>query len=406
VKSVLTLTRGGIAALVVATVVAQPVATAIAQPAAGAWQNVTGNLANMTSECGNLMLLSTVPGSPKVVAGIALQGLWANSDGGTSWSKLGTQPGSASIVNRPSWIAYDPRDPTTFWESGMYNGGGAYRTSDSGFSFVQLGSLSHTDFISVDTGDPQRRTLLVGGHESARTVWKSSDGGQNWVNVGTTLPEGTGFSTDPLVIDAHTYLVNADRGWSQGAPGIFRTTDGGATWAKVSGVGPSGPPLVATDGTIYWLSGDGVVRSSDRGVNWERVGSGLAVRPIQLPDGRLASASRTTLLVSEDRGATWSPIGPKVPYEPAGLVYSDGQQAFYVWHGGCGSTVLADAIGKLPFAVGAAPARQPDAQPSEPAPAVDTPMPEPAPAVDTPMPDPAPDADSPPAEPDTETPAD
>ena len=36
---------------------------------AATWVNVTGNLANMASECGNLTLLSAVPGSNTVIAG-------------------------------------------------------------------------------------------------------------------------------------------------------------------------------------------------------------------------------------------------------------------------------------------------------------------------------------------------
>jgi photosystem II stability/assembly factor-like uncharacterized protein len=322
----------------------------------GAWTNVTSNLANMPSECGNLTMLSAVPGSGAVIAGVATRGLWQSSDGGASWARLGSGPGSANITNRPSWLAYDPRTPTVFWESGIYNGGGAYKTTDAGNTFVQLGPVTHDDFISVDFAHPDRKTLLVGGHERAQTVWKSTDGGQTWANIGANLPDGTGFSSDPLLLDAQTYVVNADRSWSQGAPGIFRTTDGGATWAKVSAVGPSGPPLVAADGTIYWSAGDALVKSTDRGMSWSRVGGGLAnaMHPIQLPDGRLVTASQTTLVASGDGGQTWSPIGPQLPYAPAGVVYSPGQKAFFIWHWDCGNKVLPDAIEVLSYDAGAA----------------------------------------------------
>ncbi len=47
------------------------------------WINVTGNLANMPSECGNLTMLSAVPGGNSIIAGVAQKGLWVNTTGST-----------------------------------------------------------------------------------------------------------------------------------------------------------------------------------------------------------------------------------------------------------------------------------------------------------------------------------
>src|SRR6185369_4479213 len=72
------------------------------------WVNVTGNLADMQSECGNMCLLSVVPGQDKIIAGIAKRGLWQTVDGGATWPQLGQGAGSDHIVNRPSRILYAP----------------------------------------------------------------------------------------------------------------------------------------------------------------------------------------------------------------------------------------------------------------------------------------------------------
>src|SRR5579864_5140063 len=152
-----------------------------AAAAADDWTNVTSNLANMQSECGNLTLLSAVPHSNAVIAGVARQGLWISNDAGASWQPLGTGKGSARITNRASWISYDPVNPARFYESGAYNDG-VFATGDSGATFGQLGSVKHNDFVSVDYTDPERKTLLAGGHEQSRTVWKSNDGGKSWTN--------------------------------------------------------------------------------------------------------------------------------------------------------------------------------------------------------------------------------
>src|SRR5690242_11581349 len=103
-----------------------------ARAAADGRVNATGNLAGTASECGNLSLVSAMPGSGAVIAGVAQKGLWVTSDGGGSWQPLGTGPGSAAITNRPAWISYDPLSAGVFYEAGIYNGGGAFRTADGG----------------------------------------------------------------------------------------------------------------------------------------------------------------------------------------------------------------------------------------------------------------------------------
>jgi len=74
-------------------------------PLAAQWVNVTANLAEMPSECGNLCLLSVVPGQDKIIAGIAKRGLWQTTDGGATWTPLGQGAGSDVIINRPSQIS-------------------------------------------------------------------------------------------------------------------------------------------------------------------------------------------------------------------------------------------------------------------------------------------------------------
>ncbi|MBO0879796.1 MAG: hypothetical protein J2P17_05380 [Mycobacterium sp.] len=322
--------------------------------AADGWQNVTSNLANMQSECGNLGLLSPVPKSNTIIAGIAQQGLWASSDGGASWQPLGTGQGSARITNRPYWISYDPLNPTRFYESGSYGGGGAFATTNAGATFAQLATVTHNDLASIDYTDPDRKTLLVGGHEQLRTLWKSTDAGQSWTNIGVNLPPGTGYSSAPLIIDARTYLVNAT---GVGEQGIFRSTDGGLTWTRVSSLGPDGPPLVTSDGSIYWAVGEALAKSSDHGVTWSSIDGGFvnSLHPIEVPGGRLVSARSDTLVVSSDGGATWTQFGPQLPYPPAGVVYSENQKALFIWHWDCGTRVLPDAIQKLSYEFPSAP---------------------------------------------------
>ncbi len=187
---------------------------------AAQWVNVTANLAGMASECGNTPYLTSHPAYDMLITSVALHGLWASTDGAASWKQLWPAAGASQITNRGSSIVFDPSHADTFWESGIYNGPGVYKTTDNGATFTALGSAHHIDSVSVDLSDPQRMTLLAGGHEQKQTVYRSSDGGGTWTNVGMNLPAGTNFCTTALVIDSQTHLV----GCSGYAGGFGRPT--------------------------------------------------------------------------------------------------------------------------------------------------------------------------------------
>lgn len=322
-----------------------------AQAQSPTWQNVTGNLANMQSECGNMTLVSARPSSPMVIAGVAMRGLWANTAGST-WTQLGTGGGSDTITNRPNWIVYDPANSSTFWEAGMYNSNGVYRTTNGGTTFTKLGTIWHNDYVSVDFSDPNRQTLLAGGHEQSQTIYKSTNGGTSWTNIGSNFPANTKFTSYPHILNAQTYIVNA-QGFGSGTAGIYRTTNGGTSWQSVSPIGPVGQPLVTSTGVIYWANGASLLKSVDTGATWTSVGSGLGgYPPVELPDKRLAAISGGgNLVTSSDGGMTWSTINPAMPYRPWGFVYSATRQAFFIWLLDCGGVVLPNAIMKLDYAV-------------------------------------------------------
>ncbi len=300
----------------------------------------------MASECGNLTYVSAVPGQDAVIAGVANRGLYRTTNGGTSWAALGTGASSDTITNRASSFVYDPTNTSTFWESGIYNSGGVYRTTDNGSTFQRLGNVTHVDQVAVDLTDPNRRTLVAGGHEQTRTVWRSADSGATWTNIGLNLPTGTGFSSNTIVINSTTYLVNSNQSWSGGSPGIYRTTNSGASWTKVSILGPTGNAAITASGSIYWRTGNSLAKSTDQGQNWTSVGANVATDPIALPDGRILAASYSNVVVSTD-GNTWTNVGPNQPYTPAAITYLPARNAVYVSHWDCGNNVLNDAIYRL-----------------------------------------------------------
>jgi photosystem II stability/assembly factor-like uncharacterized protein len=317
---------------------APPASPTVPGDAVGAtWEEATGNLAGLPSECANLQYLSARPDRPGIIAGVSLQGLWSSEDGGATWAQLGQGAGSDEITFRLTEVAYDPDDPTHFWASGLYNGGGLYRTVDDGETFEQLSNLWSIDDIGVDFTDPERSTLVAPMHEQIQ-VYRSRDGGGSWEDISAGLPDEGGAISAVEVIDADTYLVGARDGR---VPGIFRTADGGTTWDRVYPGGVAGAPVRASDGDLYWLieRGRGLATSADDGLTWSEIPSSsispFATSLVELPDGRFVTMADAMLVQSSDRGVSWQPLGPSLPYDPSGLTFSSHDNAFYIWRFDC-----------------------------------------------------------------------
>ncbi len=321
----------------------------------GAWVNETFNLAGMQSQCGNLSYLSAKPDEDLLIATVAEAGLFSKANGDMQWQPMGQGKGSAVITNRTHRILYDPAHSDVFWESGTYNGGGTYQTSDDGNTFTDLG-IMHNDFVTVDFTDPDRKMMLVSGHEQMHVLYESLDAGVTWNEIGDKIPDAAQTCPYPLILDPSNILLGCDS-YGGGSPGIYRSTDGAVSWQLVSKNGGGSAPLVASDGTIYWSNenSNGIVRSMDQGMTWsDPIGAGdiLSVDPIELPDGRIATAGKNQVLLSSDHGDHWQIASVNFPITPATLGYSAAGKAFYITYWTCGATevpVPDDAIQAYDF---------------------------------------------------------
>jgi hypothetical protein len=262
-----------------------------------------------------------------------------------------------AITHGPVTLLLDPAHPEVFWQSGMYGPPGVYRSTDDGATVAAIGgSLTHLDGMSVDFTDANRKTMLAGGHEQKQTVYRSTDGGDTWNNIGASIPTAVSACTYPLIIDAQTYLLGCSGdGWIAGDLGVYRSTDAGATWTSVNNQAAGPQPLVASDGTIYWtiLYNRGMLVSTNKGATFTQpinYGNIVPATAVELPDGRVVAAAvkGKQLMATSDKGKTWKAIATALPYDPSGLAYSKFHKAFYIRHADCtGGT--GDAIMHHPF---------------------------------------------------------
>jgi hypothetical protein len=313
----------------------------------GIWVNATGNLANMTTVCGNLYRVWAGPGSAKTLAGVARVGLYATTDGGTTWDLQG---GATTPTHDHNDVCFDPANPDAYWVAGMHTGPGVYKTTDGGASFATIGGISNIDSVSVDFTDPQRQTMIAGPHEQ-HIVYKSTDGGASFDDITSSFPADGGTTYAPIVVDATHYVMGT-------TSGVYYTADGGASWTKKTSepVGSSG--LKTSWGSLFYTSLSGkVISGSADGATWQtRPVSGLLTYGVvvEVKGNRIAviakNGSANAVFISADEGATWTVIADKIP-SPSGwspsssiLAYSAARGAFFVSSWDCASVVHPDAI--------------------------------------------------------------
>lgn len=302
------------------------------------WVDASGDLFSGENAGAGVWNMLALPEQKLVIASVVSRGLWATTDGGVHWKRLGQVGQRPPDDGQAVQFLRDPENPARFWCSGMY-GFGCWRSDDAGHSFVRLGDATHLDGIGVDFTDPQRRTLLTGDHEKAQSTRLSTDGGKSWDLIGDRLPADSGFSTLPIVLDRTTFITNTS-GWGDKKWGIWRSQDGGQSWARVSDAGPADCALVTRDGTIIYSllwQMDHLV-SRDRGLTWSKLDAPVRRQISELPDGSLVglgAGDRPQPYVSQDGGRTWKPFGAPVPFKPcdwgARFIYDANLRAFFCY---------------------------------------------------------------------------
>ncbi len=196
-----------------------------------------------------------------IYAGSASGGVWKSIDGGSNFRPIFDRQKVQSI----GALAIDPSDSKNVWvgtgESWERNsasmGDGVYKSTDGGNNWTNVG-LSDTERIArilVDPADGNTVYVCATGHayddSSERGVFKSTDGGKNWRKVlaGANGSTGCGMlsmnATEPNIVYATMWDFRR-HAWTfrSGGPGsgIFKSVDKGEHWSEVEPSANSGLP--------------------------------------------------------------------------------------------------------------------------------------------------------------------
>lgn len=205
---------------------------------------------------GRVLTASGVANDPNTYYfGAAAGGIWKTTDRGAHWVPIFEKQSVASI----GALAIAPSNPNIIYagtgeaciRGNISHGDGVYKSSDAGKTWTNIGltDTRHIGRIAVDPNHPEVVYVAALGHvygpNRERGVFRSQDGGKNWTNV-LFVDDHTGAID--VSIDAHNPQViyaamwDAHRTpWSlvsggQGS-GLYRSMDGGSTWKHLTGNG-------------------------------------------------------------------------------------------------------------------------------------------------------------------------
>lgn len=226
-------------------------------------------------------------------------GIWKSPNAGLTWEPIFDSQPVASI----GAIAIAPSNPNVIYagtgesdiRSDLSSGDGVYKSTDGGKSWTNVGLRDSRQIsrIVIDPRNPNVVFVATLGHaygpNEERGVFKSADGGKTWSKVLYKGPEIgasdlTMVAANPAVLFAGMWHA-ARPPWSTYPPvegpgsGLYRSTDNGATWTELTGHGlPDG--------------------------QWGRVGVTVA------PDGQrvyalIDAGKKSGLYRSDDGGTNW-----------------------------------------------------------------------------------------------------
>ena len=242
-------------------------------------------------------------------------------DSGTISGLPARNIGSAEMSGRIAALAGGREDGRTTLYVGSASGG-VWKSIDGGSNFRPIFDRQNVQSIGAIAIDPSdSKNVWVGTGESwtrnsasmGDGVYKSTDGGDNWTNVG--LPDSERIAkilVDPT--DGSAVYVCATGHAFNDSPerGVYKTTDGGATWRKVlAGMNVStGCAMLINESrqsrhVIYatmwdfrrqaWTfrsggPGSGIFKSTDKGEHWTEINTSTATGLPEKPYGRIALA--------------------------------------------------------------------------------------------------------------------
>ena len=260
------------------------------------------------------------------------RGLWRSTDAGKTWTSIGLK--NSEHIGR---IRVHPQNPDVVYVAAMGNlwkpneERGVFRSKDGGKTWEKIlyesdkaGAVdiildpNNPRIIYASTWQIKRNGYRMDSGGPGSHLWKSTDGGDNWVKLtqNSGLPKGTlgiiGVTVSPVNSERLWTIIEAKDG------GVFRSDDAGKTWKKVNQNRAlrqrawyySRIYADSQNEDIVYVCNVGFWRSKDGGNNFERIATphgdhhDLWIAPED--NQRMVLADDGGAQVSTDAGDNWT----------------------------------------------------------------------------------------------------
>jgi len=252
--------------------------------------------------------------------------LWVACDGGIWQSPTDGQPGTWINKNNAlvTFQFYDicvAQSNAARMAGGSQDNGTPVRTSvndwDDGLYWMD-GMVCAIDASNADR-------IYAEGQFGA--LHRSLDAGLSWTSIQGGMPANAGSWETPLAIDrnngAHLYTMRATN-----APGIYRTVNGGGNWVQVSTEVPQGISISPVDGNVVWALVGNAIYTTDDGATWTTAADwgfdvGGILQIVAHPTDVASAfacfstyAGTCTIAYTSDFGASWQNVTGDLPPIP------------------------------------------------------------------------------------------
>lgn len=269
-----------------------------------------------------LSLAINLQNGSEIYAGSKTSGIFKSTDGGELWKQLGVSQLTPAKVYS---LAIDPMNPSTLYAvASIGKRGKIVKSTDAGETWKDTYSEPSDGSLVLSVAlNPHKPSDIFAGTDQGQIIF-SEDSGETWRSAYWT--EGkqavSKIAFDNVSPDT-AYFVLFEKG-------ILRTTNEGKSfealgWKKDEGTfslgnGLSGAVSIEADpmrgGWVYAGTSEGLLRSRDRGDNWEMVKTlsnpnelnirSIAINP-QNSDEVICTVAQA-LYKSVDGGVNWLPV--------------------------------------------------------------------------------------------------
>jgi photosystem II stability/assembly factor-like uncharacterized protein len=263
----------------------------------------------MSFDLGTIHDFAVHPVHPERMAvAVGSEGVAVSADSGNSWTTCGSSPSDHAWT-----VTFDPIDPNVLYVPGT----DVVHRSMDGCDTWSASPRPGIDVFSFLKADADRPDTLYA--DTTDGLFVSSDGGQDWRAYGPSIDLLRTYDLRSAPANPNVVYVAAEA--PDARRGVFRSGDGGTNWIiSMDGlyaqgiedfvINPSDSTIAYAGATFSNFRKHGVFKSSDSGTSWslsegaEEAGPIVAIDPLS-PDTVYTTTSDWGILKSTDGGGTW-----------------------------------------------------------------------------------------------------